>query len=74
MTVELTGSNFAKNLAAARKKCGMSQKALAQQAGMSVYALRNIERGLAYPILDYRVLRRLCDALHTSIEVLEGYL
>ncbi len=70
MIVDLTGSDFAKNLAAARKKRGLSQKALAKQAGMGVYDLRNIERGIAYPILEYGVLCRLCAALRTSVEAL----
>ena len=72
MIVELTGSDFAKNLAELRKKRGMSQKDLAEQAGVSEEFLRNLEDGVINPILDYVVLRRLRDALHTSIEVLTG--
>lgn len=59
---------FADRLTATRKERGLTQQALADQAGVHVTQLRRYEAGTAQPTLD--VLRNLARALAVTIDYL----
>ena len=59
---------FPQRLAALRKKRGMTQYALAEEAKVNVSQIRRYEGGTSQPTLD--VLRRLAVALSVSADVL----
>jgi len=64
----ILGMDFPQRLAALRKKRGMTQYALAEEARVNVSQIRRYEGGTSQPTLD--VLRRLAVALSVSADVL----
>ena len=60
--------SFKDNLVLARKKCGFTQKALAQRIFLSVEQIKKYEAGKAQPTLD--VIRRLSEALGVTSDSL----
>ena len=59
---------FGAALAQLRAALGLSQEALAQEAGLSVGALQRIEAGRANP--TWTTVRRIADALGVSLREL----
>ena len=59
---------FSEHLVEIRKQRGMTQQALADEAGVHVTQLRRYEAGTAQPTAD--VLRRLAVALRSSADAL----
>ena len=53
-------------LYAARKACGMSQRELAEAAGLCVNSVGMIERGKKCPTVY--TLKRLCDGMHVPMQ------
>ncbi len=66
--VEFLTMAFSEHLVEIRKQRGMTQQALADDAGVHVTQLRRYEAGTAQPTAD--VLRRLAIALRTSADAL----
>jgi len=66
--VELAAMVLAERLVTIRKQRGMTQQALADEAGVHVTQLRRYEAGSAQPTAD--VLRRLAIALRTGADAL----
>ncbi len=66
--VEFLIMAFSEHLVEIRKQRGMTQQALADEAGVHVTQLRRYEAGTAQPTAD--VLRRLAIALRTSADTL----
>lgn len=60
--------NFSQRLTATRKKCGLTQGALAETAGINVSQVRRYEGGTSQPSLE--VLRKLAVALSVSADAL----
>lgn len=60
---------FAERLKRARKQAGLSQEALAKQAGISPRTLQNYEMGKRYPS-NIEITLRLAEALGTSAHAL----
>jgi transcriptional regulator with XRE-family HTH domain len=64
----LLDMGFPERLAALRKERGMTQYALADEAGVNVSQIRRYEGGTSQPTLE--VLRKLAIALSVSADVL----
>lgn len=62
--------NFAENLAACRKRTGMTQEQLAEQLNITRQAVSKWESGQAVP--DVETLQRICVALETQPNELLG--
>lgn len=58
---------FAKKLAAERARAGLTQRELAEAAGLSLGSVRHLEQGLRQPTAAG--LMALCGALGVSCEV-----
>ena len=58
-------------IASLRKECGLTQRALAEQLGVSFQTISKWERNLCYP--DIVLLPRLANILRVSIDTLLGY-
>lgn len=66
--IEFLAMAFSEHLVEIRKQRGMTQQALADEAGVHVTQLRRYEAGTAQPTAD--VLRRLAVALRSSADAL----
>ena len=66
--IEFLTMALSEHLVEIRKQRGMTQQALADEAGVHVTQLRRYEAGTAQPTAD--VLRRLAIALRTSADTL----
>jgi len=66
--IEFLAMAFSEHLVEIRKQRGMTQQALADEAGVHVTQLRRYEAGTAQPTAD--VLRRLAIALRSSADAL----
>ena len=64
--IQLNDEIFPENLIYLRKKRGLSQMSLANQAGLSVHDLRGIERGRLSSRLLYTEYKNLCSVLRIS--------
>jgi transcriptional regulator with XRE-family HTH domain len=62
----MSGDTFAHNLSYLRTKYALSRRALASLIGISPHMLRNIETGIAYPAMDIKSFRRLCDIFQVN--------
>jgi transcriptional regulator with XRE-family HTH domain len=62
------GGDFGQRVAAARRAAGMTQAGLADAVGVHISHIHRIEAGSSQPTVD--VLKRLAEALHTSIDLL----
>lgn len=62
--------DFGKNIAAARKRKGMSQKELADKVGIIYVTIGRYERGEIKPSID--VAKKIADALDVSLDYLVG--
>ena len=61
---------FSQRLKEVRKEQGMSQKEVADEAGIKPSAYANYEQGTREPSLE--ILKRICDALDVSADYLIG--
>ena len=64
------GASIGENIRRIRIRKGLSQKELAEKAGMSNVLLNNYEHGLRNPKAE--TLQRIAQALGVSPEVLQG--
>ena len=70
MLIDLNNTNFCKNIRYLRKKNYLSQRALAELSGISLWMLRRIEEASDPPAVDDYVVRRLCQIFGLSVETL----
>lgn len=57
------------SIAAARKRCGMSQEALSKKSGVSRATIARLESGEDFDVLASTVLK-LAEALDTTVDAL----
>src|SRR6266511_884433 len=62
-------SAFGRTLKAVREKAGLTQAALAEQAGLHVFCVAKLEQGLRAP--TWASVRALAHALNISVEVFD---
>ncbi len=69
MIIVVNSDQFGKNLNAMRRKRKMTQKALAQACGISVYRIRYLEWGRIRDVEDF-LMEDICAALDCTREEL----
>lgn len=70
MLIDLNNTNFCKNIRYLRKKNYLSQRALAELSGISLWMLRRIEEASDPPAVEDRVVKRFREIFGLSVETL----